>query len=111
MNNMQIIVNEAIASGFFSKEEIKGLIESGKDIPFHTYAVWKSMGFVPMAGTHGWECRLWRKKKNKKEVDEKEMAEVTDDEQKRDFYLTKSYLFHISQVEKMNLDNETCYRK
>ena len=59
--------------------------------------------------SNGWypwlEMPLVAEKKNKKEVDEKEMAEVTDDEQKRDFYLTKSYLFHISQVQVMNLDS------
>lgn len=85
MNNMQIIANEAVASGYFTEEEVSELIEEGKDIPFHTYAIWKSVGLVPKAGTHGWACRLWRKKKNKSEVDEQE---ATEEERKKDHSLT-----------------------
>ena len=98
MNNTQIIANEAVASGFFTEEEVAELVEEGKDIPFHTFAVWKAAGFVPKAGTHGWECRLWRKKNTKSNVDENE---ATEEERKREFYLTKSFLFHISQVQRL----------
>lgn len=97
MNNMQIIMNEAIASGYFTEDEVIKMIESGEDIPFHTYAVWKNNGMVPKSGSHGWECKLWRKK-CKKEGDEKEMDS---EEVNKDFYLTKSFLFHISQVEEL----------
>lgn len=98
MNNMQIIANEAVASGYFTKEEVAEFIENGIDIPFHTYSIWKTSGYIPKAGTHGWECKLWRKKNVKNNIDEKE---ATEDERKREFYLTKSFLFHISQVKKL----------
>lgn len=101
MNNMQIIANEAVASGYFTEEEIEELIENGEDIPFHTYAIWKSRyGMVPKRNSKGWECRLWRKK-DKKKVDEKETEEVSEEDRKNNFYLTKSFLFHISQLQKL----------
>ena len=107
MNNMGIIAKEAVASGFFTEEEVVNLIEEGEDIPFHTYAVWKKMfGMVPKAGTHGWETRLWRRKNKKDDIEEKE---TSDDDKKRDFYLTKSFLFHISQVEKIKEDKAENY--
>ena len=99
VNNMEIIANEAVASGFFKKEEVEELLENGEDIPFHTYAIWKAAGFVPRAGVHGWECRLWRKKNKAKEETEEEKA--SEEERKRDFYLTKSFLFHVSQVKRI----------
>ena len=104
MNNMQIIANEAVASGFFSEEEVRVLIEEGKDIPFHTYAIWKSIGFAPKAGSCGWECRLWRKKNAKSNIDDNE---VTEEERSNEFYLTKSFLFHISQVQKLEKMNNS----
>ncbi len=97
MNNATIIANEAVASGFFTEEQIDELISEGQDIPFHTYSIWKKyFGMVPKKGSHGWECKLWRKKDRKSDVKEDDISE---EERKRDFYLTKSFLFHSSQVE------------
>ncbi len=93
MNNNAIIMQEALASGFFTEEELQSLLEAGKEIPFHTYAGWKRKGMVPKAGSHGWQTRLWKRKS------------VTDDNAETDnngFFLTKSFLFHISQCEPIN---------
>lgn len=98
MNNMQIITQEAIASSYFTEDEVKTLIEEGKDIPFHTYTVWKSIGLVPKEGAHGWECRLW-KKRNLKTTKNEEKA-ISGEE--NNFFLTKSFLFHISQRQSLN---------
>ncbi len=90
MTNEQIIMQEAIASGFFTEEEIQGLIKSGKEIPFHTYAGWKSKEMVPKAGTHGWQTKLWKRRS----------GQSTDAERENNgFFLTKSFLFHESQCE------------
>lgn len=98
MTNAEIICNEAVASGFYTEEEVEELLSDGEMPKLHTYAFWKSIGFVPVAGSHGWPCKLWLKKKSKSEIDEQEASE---EERKRDFYLTKSFLFHISQVQKI----------
>ena len=95
MNNVQIIQNEAVASGYFTQDEVARLMSEGKDIPFHTYAVWRSLGFVPKKGEHGYETRLWKRRDRIKANDEE------DAEDHGDFYYVKSYLFHISQCEKL----------
>ena len=94
MNNMQIIAQEAVASGLFTKQDIEGLLDEGRDIPFHTFSVWKSRGLVPRKGSHGWETRLW-KRKVKKDGGDKNATK----EDGEGFYLAKSFLFHIDQCE------------
>ena len=95
MNNSQIIMNEAVASGYCTPEEVERLLSDGKDIPFHTFAAWKKQGLVPKEGSHGWETRLWRKKKLNP-------ADNADTELKNQgFFLQKSFLFHISQCEEL----------
>ena len=96
MNNIQIIIRDAVASGYFTEDEVGRLLSEGKDIPFHTYAIWKARGMVPKKGSHGYETMLWRKKGKK--PDDADNSEVC--EEKDGFYLTKSYLFHISQCER-----------
>ena len=98
MNNMEIIMSEAVASGYFEEAEVLRLVEEGEDIPFHSYSRWNKMGYKVKKNAVGWPCRIWRKKDKKSEVEEKE---ATEEERKRDFYLTKSFFFHISQCEKV----------
>ena len=96
MNNSQIIMNEAIESGYCTSEEIEQLLAEGKDIPFHTFSTWKKHGLVPKEGSHGWETRLWRRKKLNPSA--KADAEIKN----QGFFLQKSYLFHISQCEEID---------
>ena len=100
MTNAEIICNEAIASGFYTKEEVEELLSEGLMPEMHTYAIWKTQfNMVPRAGQHGWECRLWRRKNKKDDIEEQQEASEVD--KNKDFYLTKSFLFHISQVEEL----------
>ena len=93
MNNSQIIMNEAIESGYCTPEEVEQLVADGKDTPFHTFAAWKKQGHVPKEGSHGWETRLWRKKKLN--PSDKADSEIKN----QGFFLQKSFLFHMSQCE------------
>ncbi len=102
MDNNGIILNEAVLSGFFTQEEVDGLVSSGEYIPFHTFSTWKRMGFVPRKGSHGWETRLWRKKPAKKDDGEDDAAT-----NEAGYYLAKSFLFHISQCDRLQED-EPC---
>ncbi len=95
MNNAQIIMNEAVASGYCTPEEVEQLLADGKDIPFHTFATWKKKGLVPKEGTHGWQTRLWRKKA----LNPSDPG--SSDVKNQGFYLQKSFLFHISQCEEI----------
>lgn len=103
MNNAMIIANEAVASGFYTEEEVKKLISEGRDIQFHTCAVWRDRyNMVPVKGSRGWETWLWRKK-NKNSRTDKEESEKS--EIGIDFYLARSFLFHITQCRPISSEN------
>lgn len=102
MNNMQIIIDTAIANNIYTEEEIEEMLENGEDIPFHSFSVWKAMGYVPKKGSHGICTNLWRHKDSKKEDETEEVTE----ENKRSFYLTKTYLFPKELVEKIRENKE-----
>lgn len=93
MNNAKIIAQIAICNGLYPEEELKAMLAKGQEIPLHTYKGWKDRGMTVRKGEQGIECKLWKKKAVKKNDDDKESSE--DD----GFYLTKSYLFTIEQVE------------
>ncbi len=95
MNNSQIIQNEAVASGYMSAEEVERLISEGKEIPFHTFATWKQRGMIPKEGSHGWQTKLWRKRRDRRT--DSSTGEVMD----QGFFLQKCFLFHISQCEEL----------
>ncbi len=91
-------MQEAVASGYCTPEEVEKLTADGKDIPFHTFAYWKNRGLVPKEGSHGWETKLWRRKN----VNHICKADEDDDIKNQGFYLQKAFLFHISQCEPLN---------
>lgn len=95
MTNEQIIAE--IAMTIYGEEAVKKMIESGTDIPLHTVKGWEARGeYRVKKGEHGIETRLWKKRKKKEtSTDEEENID-----EKRDFYLAKSYLFTHEQVEK-----------
>ncbi|SNU06672.1 hypothetical protein SAMN06297422_10721 [Lachnospiraceae bacterium] len=97
MTNEQIIADVAVTSGLFTEAEIVDFIESGREIPLHTFQGWAARGnYRIKAGEHGIETRLWKKRKpnnpEKNSHDEKQ-------EDDKGFYLTKAYLFSADQVE------------
>ncbi len=95
MNNTELIIREAVASGYYTEEQIDNMIAEGRMPDFHTYNTWKTLGMVPKLGSKGWECRLWRKKDKKNGVREENPSE----ELKHQFYLAKSFLFDVTQCE------------
>ena len=94
-------MSEAVASGYMSEDEVNQLMADGKDIPFHTFSAWKNKGLVPKEGSHGWETRLWRRKKLSPS------AKADTEIKNQGFFLQKSFLFHISQCEELKeTDNQ-----
>ncbi len=103
MNNEQIIMQTALAHGLYTEEEIQDYLMQGKEIPLHTFAVWKSKGLVPKKGEHGIETRLWKKRKKIKiSKDTEESTGQAEDLSKGEYYLTKAYLFNRDQVVPIN---------
>ena len=98
MTNLEIIASEAILNNLYTKEEVESIMSEGYVLPIHTFAVWKSMGYVVKKGEHAKiVTKLW-KMTNKKEVDE----DTDEVKNKQHMYLVKSYLFTKDQVEKMS---------
>lgn len=96
MTNEQIIANSAVAAGIFTQEEAEAYFSHGMRLPIHTFAEWKSCGYMVKKGEHAaltvsiWKPKT-RKKKDEKTVDAKE--------ENSGFFLTTAYLFTKQQVE------------
>lgn len=77
MSNEEIITKSAIRAGIFSEEEAAAYIMNGLRLPIHTFAEWKSWGYMVKKGEHAaltvsiWKPKT-RKKKDEKTVDAKE---------------------------------------
>lgn len=99
MNNANIIIQAAIQAGYYTESEIVTLLTEGKMPEFHTYTIWNQLGLCPKKGSHGYETRLWKKKKC--------TVKENDTECDQGFYLTKALLFHISQCEPIASDQKT----
>lgn len=103
MNNDEIIANVAISKGLLTPDEINDLLESGKEIPLHTFHGWEEAGkregitYRIKKGEHGIETKLWKKKLKKKSEADGENQNTDDDQD--GFYLAKAYLFWKDQVE------------
>lgn len=55
-------------------------------------------------GEHGFETRLWKKRKKKKAEEDSDQNESV--EQKRYFYLAKTFLFTEKQVELVKVEEK-----
>ena len=92
MTNQDIIIQEAIVNEIFTEEEIKKTLESGRELPLHTYTAWIARGYKVKHGeraavkTKLWKCRT---KTNEDGTDTRTM------------YLVKAALFTKDQVEKI----------
>lgn len=94
MTNLEIICNEAILNGIYSKNEIEDMLAQGLEPALHTYTGWKARGKVVRHGEKGIETKLWKRRNSKKKDDDKNEEVVN-----CNFYLAKAYLFSESQVE------------
>ncbi len=97
MNNEQIIAE--IAEEMYGEDAVMEMIEQGEEIPLHTLKGWQLRHFQVKKGEHGYQTRLWKKKKRKKDQPEDENGQEMPAD--RDFYLTKAFLFRRDQVEPM----------
>lgn len=95
-SNEQIITDIAIQ--LFGEDEVDKMLEEEGEIGLHTADYWRRKGFLVKKGEHGYETRLWKKRKRKDKKDE--AADDTDNDEviNRDFFLAKSFLFTSSQV-------------
>lgn len=101
MTNEQIIINEALTNGIFTEEQVEEFVRNGVSIPLHTAEYWKRQYkcLIKKGEKATVTTMLWKKKKRK--TDEEDL-----DQEAEEFYLAKSHLFTIDQVEKMREDEQ-----
>lgn len=88
MTNEQIIIAAAII--IFGQSFVDEMLAAGKELPIHTIGGWKARGpYRVIKGEHGYECRLWKKRKVKS----------VEGDPYEEFYKAKAFLFTESQVE------------
>ena len=83
------------------------MLSEGIEPPLHTLQGWASRGFKIKKGDHAIvETKLWKKKKkSKKESDQSDSDEPsTQIPANGDFYMCRSFLFGMEQVEKIEKD-------
>ena len=103
MTNFEIIVNDAIVNGFTSAEKVNDLLANGDDVPFHTFQVWKSMGYMVKKGQHAlFVSRIWDKKYYQKIKEWKANHDENSDEEMPRQWKTNAYIFGADQVQPMN---------
>ncbi len=88
MTNEQIILEAAII--IYGQDAVMEMLANGKEIPLHTIAGWRARGnYRVIKGEHGYECRLWKKRKVKS----------VEGDPYEEFYKAKAFLFTETQVE------------
>lgn len=93
MTNFDIITNAAIQEGLYTKDEAIAILESGNELPLHTFNEWKNRGYMVRKGEHAkLTCQIWKPRK-KKEV------KPDEEEERSGFYMTKAFFFTEEQVE------------
>lgn len=100
MTNFQIITDAAIQAGIFTEDQVSAILSTGHQLPLHTFAEWKRLGFTVKKGEKArLKVDIW-KKSNKKITAENEKGEEIEADTGR-FYKKLSHFFTFDQVEKL----------
>lgn len=95
MTNLQIVINDAIASNIFTDEQIEAYLSEG-DLPLKTFSEWKSAGFTVKRGQQAClKTRIWMPKRPKKES-----KPDSDSDSDNGFVLVPAHFFSAEQVVK-----------
>lgn len=98
MTNFELITGAAIANNIYTEAEIVDIIKTTGDLPLHTFAEWKRMGFMVKKGEHAkMEAFIWKHKQQKETVPQNDGDEVEIDTSR--FYKVKAFFFTREQVQ------------
>lgn len=99
MTNLNIIANEAIVQGIYTKEQITAMLQRYGGLLIMTFSEWKQRGYTVKKGEHAKIiCSIWRKKTSKPNEEVNQNEEIQQD---LGFYKKVSYFFTLDQVEKI----------
>lgn len=100
MTNLQIIASAAIENGLYTLEQVEACFASGHNLPLHTFAEWKRLGFIVKKGEKSkLACEIWMKSNKKQTAETKDGDEIEIDTSR--FYRKLSHFFTFDQVEKL----------
>lgn len=100
MTNLQIIASAAIESGLYTAEQVEACFSAGHQLPLHTFAEWKRLGFIVKKGEKSkLAVDIWMKSNKKQTAETKDGDEIEVDTSR--FYKKLSHFFTFEQVEKL----------
>lgn len=100
MTNLQIIASAAIASGLYTVDQVEACFASGHQLPLHTFAEWKRLGYIVKKGEKSkLAVDIWMKSNKKITAETKDGEKIEVDAGR--FYKKLSHFFTFEQVEKL----------
>lgn len=107
MTNNEIIINQAIAHGIYTKAEAQAIVAAKGCLPIHTFAEWKKAGYSVKRGEHAAiTCDLWKYTERPGKAAKAARAEAAKagqngpdaDAPDPHYYMAKAHLFTLDQV-------------
>ena len=114
MTNNEIIINQAIAHGIYTKAEAQAIVAAKGCLPIHTFAEWKKAGFCVKRGEHAAIIRdLWKYTVRPGKAAKAARAEAAKagqngpdaDAPDPHYYMAKAHLFTREQVKPAGQDD------
>jgi len=100
MTNLQIIANAAIEAGLYTLEQVEACFAAGHQLPLHTFAEWKRLGYIVKRGEKSkLAVDIWMKSNKKITAETKDGEEIEADAGR--FYRKLSHFFTLDQVERL----------
>ena len=114
MTNNEIIINQAIAHGIYTKAEAQAIVAAKGCLPIHTFAEWKKAGYSVKRGEHAAiTCDLWKYTDRPGKATKAARAEAAKagqngpdaDAPDPHYYMAKAHLFTREQVKPAGQDD------
>ena len=114
MTNNEIIINQAIAHGIYTKAEAQAIVAAKGCLPIHTFAEWKKAGYSVKRGEHAAiTCDLWKYTERPGKAAKAARAEAAKagqngpdaDAPDPHYYMAKAHLFTLDQVKSAGQDD------
>lgn len=114
MTNNEIIINQAIAHGIYTKAEAQAIVAAKGCLPIHTFAEWKKAGYSVKRGEHAAiTCDLWKYTERPGKAAKAARAEAAKagqngpdaDAPDPHYYMAKAHLFTLDQVKPAGQDD------
>ena len=114
MTNNEIIINQAIAHGIYTKAEAQAIVAAKGCLPIHTFAEWKKAGYSVKRGEHAAiTCDLWKYTERPGKAAKAARAEAAKagqngpdaDAPDPHYYMAKAHLFTRDQVKPAGQDD------